>query len=81
MINGGKYWRANFAVCLTSLFTGKGGDPDAAGADPGILEGGWLDLGLIKRGGCGRGMCPLPREARKFFTEDIDILCMKTCFL
>ena len=48
------------------------------GADPGILEGGWLDLGLIKRGGCGRGICPLPREARKFFTEGIDILCMKT---
>ena len=23
--------------------------------------------GVVKGGGCGRGMCPLPREVRKFF--------------
>ena len=30
------------------------------GADAGIFEG-----GVTTGGGCGRGMCPLPREARK----------------
>ena len=37
--------------------------------------------GVVKGGGCGRGMCPLPREARKFFLLAVDILCMKKCFL
>ena len=32
----------------------------ASGADAGILEG-----GVTTGGGCGRGVCPLPREARK----------------
>ena len=36
---------------------------------------------VVKGGGCGRGMCPLPREARKFFLLAVDILCMKKCFL
>ena len=41
------------------------------GADTGILEGGGggvLHEKLIG-GGCGRGMCPLPREARKLLTD------------
>ena len=37
-------------------------------------------LGVVKGGGCGRGMCPLRRKARKFFTGG-RYLMDKKCFL
>ena len=63
--SGGEDRAQGYTVCLLRAHSTKRDALDTV-ADAGFKErGGCSGGGSPKGGGCGRGMCPLPREARK----------------